>query len=407
MAEIKCPNCGTVFTVDESGYAQIVAQVRDAEFERELKRRMDLVQSNQAQTTQLEVAKARQESQDRLAAQAVEIAQLKAQIAAYEQSSREQARTREQTFEAQLALAKSEAERKTGELQTQMTAQLAAKDVQIKDAQDEIERLRDLRSRQSTKLVGESLEQHCLIEFNKIRATAFPHAYFEKDNDASEGTKGDFIYREKLDGVIDDDGPDLLSIMFEMKNEADASDPRNQKTNEHFFAKLDADRNKKKCEYAVLVSLLEPESELYNTGIVDVSYRYPKMYVIRPQFFIPMITVLRNAALNAADARRELDEARKQNIDITNFEEKMEAFKDGFSKNFQSASKRFDTAIDEIDKTIVHLQKVKDNLTASQNQLRLANDKAQQQLTIRRLTWNNPTMKARFAELDAGEKDGQ
>lgn len=407
MAEIKCPNCGTVFTVDESGYAQIVAQVRDAEFERELKRRMDLVQSNQAQTTQLEVAKARQESQDRLAAQAVEIAQLKAQIAAYEQSSREQARTREQTFEAQLALAKSEAERKTGELQTQMTAQLAAKDVQIKDAQDEIERLRDLRSRQSTKLVGESLEQHCLIEFNKIRATAFPHAYFEKDNDASEGTKGDFIYREKLDGVIDDDGPDLLSIMFEMKNEADASDPRNQKTNEHFFAKLDADRKKKKCEYAVLVSLLEPESELYNTGIVDVSYRYPKMYVIRPQFFIPMITVLRNAALNAADARRELDEARKQNIDITNFEEKMEAFKDGFSKNFQSASKRFDTAIDEIDKTIAHLQKVKDNLTASQNQLRLANDKAQQQLTIRRLTWNNPTMKARFAELDAGEKDGQ
>lgn len=407
MAEIKCPNCGTVFTVDESGYAQIVAQVRDAEFEQELKRRMDLVQSNQAQATQLEVAKARQESQDRLAAQAVEIAQLKAQIAAYEQSSREQARTREQTFEAQLALAKSEAERKTGELQTQMTAQLAAKDVQIKDAQDEIERLRDLRSRQSTKLVGESLEQHCLIEFNKIRATAFPHAYFEKDNDASEGTKGDFIYREKLDGVIDDDGPDLLSIMFEMKNEADASDPKNQKTNEHFFAKLDADRTKKKCEYAVLVSLLEPESELYNTGIVDVSYRYPKMYVIRPQFFIPMITVLRNAALNAADARRELDEARKQNIDITNFEEKMEAFKDGFSKNFQSASKRFDTAIDEIDKTIVHLQKVKDNLTASQNQLRLANDKAQQQLTIRRLTWNNPTMKARFAELDAGEKDGQ
>ena len=458
MAEIKCPNCGTVFTVDESGYAQIVAQVRDAEFERELKRRMDLLQSNNAQATQLEVAKVRddlqrqavrereasqrelaerdariaelvakvdalsmgreqavrlaqteaqQKAQGDLAARQAEIAQLKAQVTTLEQAYRQQAQTQERTFEAQLALAKSEAERRAGDLQTQMTAQLAAKDVQIKDAQDEIERLRDLRSRQSTKLVGESLEQHCLIEFNKIRATAFPHAYFEKDNDASEGTKGDFIYREKLDGVIDDDGPDLLSIMFEMKNEADASDPRNQKTNEHFFAKLDADRKKKKCEYAVLVSLLEPESELYNTGIVDVSYRYPKMYVIRPQFFIPMITVLRNAALNAADARRELDEARKQNIDITNFEEKMEAFKDGFSKNFQSASKRFDTAIDEIDKTIAHLQKVKDNLTASQNQLRLANDKAQQQLTIRRLTWNNPTMKARFAELDAGEKDGQ
>lgn len=458
MAEIKCPNCGTVFTVDESGYAQIVAQVRDAEFERELKRRMDLLQSNNAQATQLEVAKVRddlqrqavrereasqrelaerdariaelvakvdalsmgreqavrlaqteaqQKAQGDLAARQAEIAQLKAQVTTLEQAYRQQAQTQERTFEAQLALAKSEAERRAGDLQTQMTAQLAAKDVQIKDAQDEIERLRDLRSRQSTKLVGESLEQHCLIEFNKIRATAFPHAYFEKDNDASEGTKGDFIYREKLDGVIDDDGPDLLSIMFEMKNEADASDPRNQKTNEHFFAKLDADRKKKKCEYAVLVSLLEPESELYNTGIVDVSYRYPKMYVIRPQFFIPIITVLRNAALNAADARRELDEARKQNIDITNFEEKMEAFKDGFSKNFQSASKRFDTAIDEIDKTIAHLQKVKDNLTASQNQLRLANGKAQQQLTIRRLTWNNPTMKARFAELDAGEKDGQ
>ena len=457
-SEIKCPNCGTVFTVDESGYAQIVAQVRDAEFERELKRRMDLLQSNNAQATQLEVAKVRddlqrqavrereasqrelaerdariaelvakvdalsmgreqavrlaqteaqQKAQGDLAARQAEIAQLKAQVTTLEQAYRQQAQTQERTFEAQLALAKSEAERRAGDLQTQMTAQLAAKDVQIKDAQDEIERLRDLRSRQSTKLVGESLEQHCLIEFNKIRATAFPHAYFEKDNDASEGTKGDFIYREKLDGVIDDDGPDLLSIMFEMKNEADASDPRNQKTNEHFFAKLDADRKKKKCEYAVLVSLLEPESELYNTGIVDVSYRYPKMYVIRPQFFIPIITVLRNAALNAADARRELDEARKQNIDITNFEEKMEAFKDGFSKNFQSASKRFDTAIDEIDKTIAHLQKVKDNLTASQNQLRLANDKAQQQLTIRRLTWNNPTMKARFAELDAGEKDGQ
>ncbi len=436
MAEIKCPKCGTVFTVDESGYAQIVAQVRDAEFERELKRRTDLLASNNAQATQLEVAKvrddlqrraaderemrqreladkdtriaelsakvdalsaeqdqavrlaqaeARQQSQGDLAAAQAEIAQLKAQVATLTQSYQQQSQTQEQAYKARLELARSEAERRTGELQTQMTAQLAAKDVQIQDAQDEIERLRDLRSRQSTKLVGESLEQHCQIEFNKIRATAFPHAYFEKDNDASEGTKGDFIYREEVDGV------ELLSIMFEMKNEADDSDPKNQKTNEHFFAKLDADRRKKKCEYAVLVSLLEPESELYNTGIVDVSYRYPKMYVIRPQFFIPMITVLRNAALNASDARRELAEVRKQNID--------------FSKNFQSATKRFDTAIDEIDKTIQHLQKVKDNLTASQNQLRLANDKAQQQLTIRKLTWNNPTMKARFAELGAAGED--
>ena len=450
MAEIKCPKCGTVFTVDESGYAQIVAQVRDAEFEKELTRRTELLASNNAQATQIEVAKvrddlqrrvaderearqrelagkdariaelsaqvdalsagrdqavrlaqaeARQQTQGDLAAAQAEIAQLKAQVATLTQSYRQQAQAQEQTYETKLQLARSEAERRTGELQTQLSAQLAAKDVQIQDAQDEIERLRDLRSRQSTKMVGESLEQHCQIEFNKIRATAFPHAYFEKDNDASEGTKGDFIYREEVDGV------ELLSIMFEMKNEADDSDPKNQKTNEHFFAKLDADRRKKKCEYAVLVSLLEPESELYNTGIVDVSYRYPKMYVIRPQFFIPMITVLRNAALNAADARRELAEVRKQNIDITDFEDKMEAFKDGFSKNFQSATKRFDTAIDEIDKTIQHLQKVKDNLTASQNQLRLANDKAQQQLTIRKLTWNNPTMKARFAELGAAGED--
>lgn len=275
-----------------------------------------------------------------------------------------------------------------------MSEQLAGRDALIKLREEEISQLKDMKSKLSVKLVGESLEQHCQNEFNKIRMAAFPQAYFEKDNDASEGTKGDFIFREEAD-----DGVELLSIMFEMKNESASSDARNQKTNEHFFAKLDADRRRKGCEYAVLVSLLESESELYNQGIVDVSYRYPKMYVIRPQFFIPLISFLRNAALSAADARRELAEIRQQNIDVTQFEEKMQNFQDGFSKNFAAASKRFDVAIEEIDKTISHLQKVKENLLSSENQLRIANDKAQG-LTIRKLTWGNPTMQEKFRQLN-------
>lgn len=462
MAQIKCPNCGTVFTVDESGYAQILAQVRDAEFKRELEERERLLRSDGAKATQLELARQATEKdaqiaqlkaqvealgasraeavrlaqaeaagklQQDLATRDAQIAQLKQEVASARQSSaaaeaahRQALEAQRQTLEAQrdlalskaaaeaerqqgtlkseLALAKSEGARRESELQAQMAERLAAKDVQIKDVKEEVERLRDMRSRLSTKLVGESLEQHCQIEFNKIRATAFPHAYFEKDNDASEGSKGDFIFREERDGV------ELVSIMFEMKNEADDSDPKNQKTNEHFFAKLDADRRKKGCEYAVLVSLLEPESDLYNQGIVDVSWKYPKMYVIRPQFFIPMITLLRNAALNAADARRELAEVRQQNIDVTHFEEKMGAFQEGFAKNFASASKRFDTAIEEIDKTISHLQKVKENLLTSENQLRLANDKAQS-LTIRKLTWGNPTMQQRFRELHEAQATGE
>ena len=255
---------------------------------------------------------------------------------------------------------------------------------------DEIERLKDMKVRLSTKMVGESLEQHCETEFNRLRMTAFPHAYFEKDNDASEGTKGDFIFRE-----TDEDGNEIISIMFEMKNENDATATKHK--NEDFFKKLDADRTKKGCEYAILVSLLEPESELYNAGIVDVGYRYPKMYVIRPQFFIPIITLLRNAALNSLKYKQELAIVRQQNIDVTKFEEKLGKFQDGFSKNFELASRKFQTAIDEIDTTIKHLQKVKDNLISSENNLRLANDKAQG-LTIRKLTWGNPTMKAKFDE---------
>ncbi|ERL12858.1 DUF2130 domain-containing protein [Olegusella massiliensis] len=456
MSDIVCPNCGTHFTVDESGYAQIVAQVRDKEFKRELEARENLLRSDSQKSQQLELAKLRdqlltdaakdkqiaaheiaqrdaqlaelkaqikaaqdtrdqavrlaetqtiQQVQTQLAERDTHIAQLTAQLASQKdtlQAQNElalaklyaQAQKERDELTSQLALAKSEAERSVNTLQMQMSEQLAGRDALIKLREEEISQLKDMKSKLSVKLVGESLEQHCQNEFNKIRMAAFPQAYFEKDNDASEGTKGDFIFREEAD-----DGVELLSIMFEMKNESASSDARNQKTNEHFFAKLDADRRRKGCEYAVLVSLLEPESELYNQGIVDVSYRYPKMYVIRPQFFIPLISFLRNAALSAADVRRELAEIRQQNIDVTQFEEKMQNFQDGFSKNFAAASKRFDVAIEEIDKTISHLQKVKENLLSSENQLRIANDKAQG-LTIRKLTWGNPTMQEKFRQLN-------
>lgn len=268
-------------------------------------------------------------------------------------------------------------------------ARKSAQDL-IRYKDDEIERLRDMKARLSTKMVGETLEQHCETQFNQLRATAFPHAYFEKDNDASDGTKGDFIFRE-----CDEAGNEIVSIMFEMKNENDTTATKHK--NEDFFKKLDSDRKKKGCEYAVLVTLLEPESELYNTGIVDVSYRYEKMYVIRPQFFIPMITLLRNAAMNALAYKQELELVRQQNIDVTEFEEKLLGFQEGFNRNYDLASRKFQTAIDEIDTTIKHLQKVKDNLISSENNLRLANDKAQG-LSIRKLTWGNKTMKAKFDE---------
>lgn len=268
-------------------------------------------------------------------------------------------------------------------------ARKSAQDL-IRYKDEEIERLRDMKARLSTKMVGETLEQHCETQFNQLRMTAFPRAYFEKDNDASDGTKGDFIFRE-----CDEAGNEIVSIMFEMKNENDTTATKHK--NEDFFKKLDSDRKKKGCEYAVLVTLLEPESELYNTGIVDVSYRYEKMYVIRPQFFIPMITLLRNAAMNALAYKQELELVRQQNIDVTEFEEKLLGFQEGFNRNYDLASRKFQTAIDEIDTTIKHLQKVKDNLISSENNLRLANDKAQG-LTIRKLTRNNPTMKAAFAE---------
>lgn len=297
---------------------------------------------------------------------------------------------------AQVKLQEAQAAQERAALREKMTNELAAKDELIKYKDEEIARVKEMKARLSTKMVGESLERHCETEFNKIRATAFPHAYFEKDNDVVDGTKGDFVFRETDPAT----GEEVVSIMFEMKNENDET--RTKRKNEDFFAKLDSDRKKKGCEYAVLCTMLEPENELYNEGIVDVSYRYEKMYVIRPQFFIPIISILRNAALSALQYKTELAEVRNQNIDITNFENSMEDFKTKFARNYDLASRKFQTAIDEIDKTIDHLQKTKEALLGSERNLRLANDKAQD-LTIKKLTRKNPTMKAKFAALKEGE----
>ena len=407
MNEIKCPHCGEMFTIDEAGFAAILKQVRDAEFDKEVRRHEQLLTSEKQQAVQLAVAEALAKAQGDAAQKEARIAELEqrveAQGRAFEAEKKlavEQARSaleRERdALAAQVALKDAEKSQATSALKEQLAIELKAKDDIIAYNEGEIERYKDMKARLSTKMVGESLEQHCETEFNKIRAAAFPRAYFEKDNDASEGSKGDFIFRE-----CDEEGNEIVSIMFEMKNESDDSSHRHK--NEDFFKKLDADRRKKGCEYAVLVTLLEPESELYNQGIVDVSYRFEKMYAIRPQFFLPMISILRNAALNSMAYKAELAVVRNQNIDITNFEEQMETFKSGFARNYDLASRKFQTAIDEIDKTILHLQKTKDALVSSENNLRLANNKAQD-LTIKRLTRNNPTMKAAFEAL-AEEKD--
>lgn len=538
MNEIKCPHCGKVFQVDERGFADILRQVRTAEFDKEIAQREGMLQEQNAQAVKLAVAKAQQDAQaetaqrdariaeleTRLAAEKrereqaekssqiehaneleaalakkqVEIVQLQAdvkklsadhdaqnriakaeherllsdataqrdaeiaalrqqissqesafkqqlesQVQQYSQkiaadkaesarvaaeesaklqqtivAQKQQLESQTQQFRAEKELAVSEAraaaERQRDELAAQvklqeaqaaqeraalrekMTNELAAKDELIKYKDEEIARVKEMKARLSTKMVGESLERHCETEFNKIRATAFPHAYFEKDNDVVDGTKGDFVFRETDPAT----GEEVVSIMFEMKNENDET--RTKHKNEDFFAKLDSDRKKKGCEYAVLCTMLEPENELYNEGIVDVSYRYEKMYVIRPQFFIPIISILRNAALSALQYKTELAEVRNQNIDITNFENSMEDFKTKFARNYDLASRKFQTAIDEIDKTIDHLQKTKEALLGSERNLRLANDKAQD-LTIKKLTRKNPTMKAKFAALKEGE----
>ena len=466
MSEIRCPRCGEVFTVDESGYAALLNQVRDQEFQRELAERGRLAEEAHRQEMALAVARAEEALRAQLAEREGELAAqterfkvqakdfqltaqgekaaleqqleaLKTQMAAQEQTLRlaaensqaalvrerdelaqKLATARQQaSMEMQLAVQRAEAaakdarvavERERDELRAQVAREqdalvraaaehkvelaerLKMKDELIADREREIERIQDMKARLSTKMLGETLEQHCEIEFNRLRPTAFPRAYFEKDNEVVEGTKGDFVFRD-----FDEEGNEIVSIMFEMKNEAD--DSTHKKTNESHFKKLDGDRTKKGCEYAVLVSLLEPENELYNAGITDVSYRYDKMYVIRPQFFIPLITLLRNAALSSLEYRRELALVRQQNIDVTNFEDQLADFKDKFGRNYRIASDKFRKAIEEIDKSIDHLQKIKDNLIGSENQLRLANDKAED-LTVKKLTRKNPTMKALLDE---------
>ena len=409
MNEIICPNCKKAFKVDEAGFANIVKQVRDHQFEEELDKRLQLAdnekesaiklaEANIKNVLQADLSKKDKELSEKLAEKEAEIAQIKSKLDNAELEKKLSVTEAVQKIEKErddlanhLKHKETETQLLEKSLNERFTAELKTKDEIIKLKEEEIELRKDMKLKLSTKMVGETLEQHCETEFNKLRATAFQNAYFEKDNNSSTGSKGDFIYKEN-----DEFGNEIISIMFEMKNESDQT--ATKKRNEDFFKELDKDRNEKKCEYAVLVSLLEVESDYYNTGIVDVSHRFPKMYVVRPQFFIPIITLLRNAAMNSMQYKAELSLIRNQNIDITNFEENINAFKAGFAKNYDLASRQFKTAIDEIDKTMDHLQKTKDALLASVNNLRLANNKAED-LTIKKLTNGNPTMKAKFDEL--------
>ena len=411
MQEIKCPKCGEVFVVDESGYANIVKQVRDKEFAKELQKREEELKD--AQQKDLDLVRLEQKNQldkalsakdSELSEKDKKIQDLEACIKnndisrnlavseARQLKDKELAEKNTEIIRLKDQLSNKDTEKQLGEesLKREYEAKLKHKDEQLKEKDEQIDYYKDFKARQSTKMVGESLEQHCLTQFNSLRMTAFPTAYFEKDNDAKSGSKGDFIFRESVEGT------EFISIMFEMKNEMDETATKHK--NEDFFKELDKDRREKKCEYAVLVSLLEMDNELYNNGIVDVSYRYEKMYVIRPQFFIPMITLLRNAALNSLKYRQELEAAKNQQLDIANFEENMNAFKQGFGRNYEIASKKFKTAIDEIDKTITHLQKTKDTLLSSENQLRLANNKAED-LSIKKLTKNAPSVRKMFEEI--------
>jgi hypothetical protein len=467
MNEIKCPECGKLFKVDESGFADIVKQVRNREFDKAIRERetlleadkekaIQLAEANSKNALQAEMAKRDAEIVELRTKKDAEIADLKAKIEATETEKKlaivealavvekerdtlateldkkddtaklaeanmkntlqteaakrdaeiAELKAKMQAQDTEKQLAVSEAVNKVEKERDALVSELNSKDVErklleatlkdkhtaeLKSKDEMIAYYKDMKAKLSTKMVGETLEQHCETQFNQIRATAFPSAYFEKDNDAKTGSKGDYIYRE-----MDDEGNEIISIMFEMKNEGDETAAK--KKNEDFLKELDKDRNEKSCEYAVLVSLLESDSELYNSGIVDTSYRYPKMYVIRPQFFIPMITVLRNAAMNSLKYKSELALVRNQNVDIKHFEEKLDNFKNGFAYNYDLASRKFKTAIDEIDKTIDHLLKTKEALLSSDNNLRLANNKAEG-LTIKRLTHGNPTMTEKFAEL--------
>jgi hypothetical protein len=391
MHEIICPHCSKAFKIDEAGYADILKQVRDGEFEQQLHERLELAEQEKRNAVALAEAKLVNASQQAAAAKDAEIQTLKSKLEAGGMA---------QQLAIAQALASVEKERDTlkgGLERAQLEKALAEKslkdkyETQLKDRDDAIERLRDMKARLSTKMVGETLEQHCETEFNRIRATAFPRAYFEKDNDARSGSKGDFIFRD-----ADEAGTEIVSIMFEMKNESDLTTTKSK--NEDFLKELDKDRNEKGCEYAVMVSLLEPDNEFYNTGIVDMFHRFPKMYIVRPQFFIPIITLLRNAAMNSMKYKTELALVKAQSVDITNFENELETFKSAFARNYDLASQRFQKAIEEIDKSIDHLQKTKEALLGTDRNLRLANDKAQD-VTIKKLTKGNPTMAAKFAEL--------
>jgi len=436
MHEINCPHCKKAFKIDEAGYADILKQVRDNEFEQQLNKRLELADKEKKNAVELAKEQAGNEMQKTTATKDAEIQELKAKLDAGEVTQRlavtealkavekerdELANELNQTKKDNESASKlvhanhsnelqETSTKKNAEIQelktnlnakddAQKLAEASLKDkhkMQLNDRDQEIERLRDMKARLSTKMVGETLEEHCETEFNRIRATAFPKAYFEKDNDTRTGSKGDYIFRDS-----DEHDTESVSIMFEMKNENDET--ATKKKNEDFFKELDKDRNEKQCEYAILVSLLEPESELYNSGIVDVSHRYQKMYVIRPQFFIPIITLLRNAAQNSLKYKAELAVVKAQNVDITNFENELDEFRSGFARNYELASKKFKTAISEIDKTIDHLQKTKEALLGSENNLRLANDKADD-LTVKKLTKKNPTMAAKFDDLKNDEE---
>jgi len=398
MNEIICPHCKKAFKIDEAGFADILKQVHDHEFEKELSERVEILKKDKENAVKLAEANITNILQKDLAKKDTELAEIKSKINNGELEKKlavTEAVNKIEKERDELAgeLKSKDAEKQLLEtsLKEKYATELKTKDDIIKMKDEEIALRKDMKVKLSTKMVGETLEQHCETEFNKLRATGFQNAYFEKDNDATAGSKGDYIYRE-----TDEAGNEIISIMFEMKNEGDET--ATKKKNEDFLRELDKDRADKKCEYAVLVTLLEAENELYNTGIVDISHKYQKMYVVRPQFFIPMITLLRNAATNSLKYKAELAVVRNQNIDITNFEENMNKFKEGFAKNYQLASRQFGTAIEEIDKTIDHLQKTKDALLSSENNLRLANNKTED-LTIKRLTRGNPTMKAKFEEL--------
>lgn len=391
MHEIKCPHCGKAFSIDEAGYAEILSQVRDEAFERALHERLELAEQEKKSAIELAEAKATGELKDDVARKNAEIERLKGELDKADVTGKLALKEALGEVERERDDLKRSLETKDTERELLEKSLREKYETQIKDRDDAIERLKDMKAKLSTKMVGETLEQHCEVEFNKIRAGAFPNADFAKDNDASDGTKGDFIFRES-----DDDGTEFISIMFEMKNELDEGS--NKKKNEDFFKKLDEDRTKKGCEYAVLVSLLEPENELYNAGIVDVSHLYPRMYVIRPQFFIPIITLIRNEAYKTLKLKSELALVKAQNVDVTKFEEELETFKAKFGKNYDLASRKFQTAIAEIDKSIKALEKTKENLLGSERNLRLANDKAQD-VTVKKLTRGNPTMTEKFKEL--------